>query len=93
MTNDERDKIFKDIATLSASIARREKRMAPLHTNRNLLREQLKKGCDRTCGNVVHRSDYSNGSYYDSAYTTHWESCSVCGYYKELPTENHGWYS
>lgn len=35
---------------------------------------------------------YFPGSYYDMAYTDHWDECLVCGQRSEKIREHHSWY-
>lgn len=93
MTPEQQNELLGARAKTQATLDEVAVLLKPIYTRLADIKERLKTGCDRTCGTVKHKSDYNNGSYYDSPYTIHWESCSVCGYYKELPTENHGRYS
>lgn len=43
-------------------------------------------------GHVEKKSSYFSGSYYDKAYTDHWNQCTLCGARSEVTTENHSWY-
>lgn len=41
---------------------------------------------------IVERSRYFEGSYYDRASTDRWNECLLCGKRSEVTTETHSWY-
>jgi nitrite reductase/ring-hydroxylating ferredoxin subunit len=43
-------------------------------------------------GYVEEKTRYFSGSYYDTAYTTYWNECKLCGAKSETTTKDHSWY-
>jgi len=41
---------------------------------------------------VIKKEYYFEGSYYDKAYTDHWNECKICGAKSVVNTEYHSWY-
>ena len=41
---------------------------------------------------IIKKESYFGGSYYDKAYTDHWNECEICGAKSEVTTEYHSWY-
>lgn len=67
---------------------REMKRLQSLLTDeieRNRL--ELKKDCNRKCGNLQSKITYYSGCYYDKGYDQHYDTCDVCGYFKHTKQE------
>jgi DNA-binding winged helix-turn-helix (wHTH) protein len=43
-------------------------------------------------GYIEHKTSHFSGSYYDKAYTDHWNECNLCGARSETTRDNHSWY-
>jgi hypothetical protein len=43
-------------------------------------------------GYLVEKSRYFSGSYTDTAHTTYWNECTLCGRKSEDTVKEHGWY-
>jgi len=43
-------------------------------------------------GTLEEKSRYFSGSYTDTAHTTYWNQCTVCGKKSEETVKEHGWY-
>lgn len=51
---------------------------------------ELKKICPHDA--LIDKSFYSDGSYYDKAYTNYWQECVGCGKKMNERHETHSWY-
>lgn len=51
---------------------------------------ELKARCP--CDALIDKSFYSDGSYYDKAYTNYWQECIACGKKYNQRHETHSWY-
>jgi len=53
-----------------------------------------KKLRDDNCNHpkIAKKESYFAGSYYDKAYTDHWNECEVCGAKSEVSHESHSWF-
>lgn len=60
----------------------------------NTLYIAAKKLRDDNCKHpkIVKKESYFEGSYYDKAYTDHWNECEICGAKSEVRHESHSWY-
>jgi hypothetical protein len=43
-------------------------------------------------GHVEEKSRYFSGSYTDTAHTTYWNECTLCGERSEDTVKDHSWY-
>lgn len=52
--------------------------------------KQLLENCPHE--EIVQKSSYYSGSYYDKAYTVYWNQCSLCGAKSEDAVDQHSYY-
>lgn len=65
------------------------RKQALVDKQKQILKDMLKE-CPHE--EIEHKSSYFSGSYYDKAYTDHWNECKLCGAKSEVTTESHSYY-
>lgn len=77
------EKLLMELAEAVQAAEKANAKVAELTKKRN-------EDCPHT--DVVKKEYYFSGSYYDRAYTDHWNECKCCGAKSVVTTEMHSWY-
>lgn len=62
------------------------------NNNVSKLTAELREMCTHPENMLAHTEHYFSGSYYDTACTTHYYHCGICGLKIKETTEGHSWY-
>ena len=79
-----------DEETIKYIIRETNKKVKLIRKHQKALQE-LYDQCPHT-GQLEEKSRYFSGSYTDTAHTTYWNQCKVCGKTSEETIKEHGWY-